>query len=200
MFAPYFHLFRGFGLRTAWILLLGSSSLALASPITIGFISFDTDAPVSGQNEVSVNNLTGLTFGCSVIDGTPVCDDLMLTNVVLTVNYLDLQNNPQQSILTAFASIGPGTGVPPNFIFPGTENITSLVFAATASQASFHLTDNSIFQADPLVLSTPLVPGFVGFSILTVNSAAPSIPEPTSLMLLASGLILGCVKARARLR
>jgi hypothetical protein len=167
---------------------------AFGTSITIGFITFDNGAPTAGQNEVSVNDLTGLTYCCSVANGTPVCDNLNLTNLSLTVNYLDAQSHPQQTVLTVPGSIGPGTMVPSNFIFPGSENITSLIFAATISPTIFHLTDNSVVQAAPTVSSAPLTPGSNTLSLLTVTSS--SVPEPACATLIALGLLLVAIRSR----
>jgi hypothetical protein len=191
--------FRGRSLLRLWFITsLSCSSHLFAGPITIGFITFDTGAPIAGENEVSVNDFTGLTYGCSIPNGTPVCDNLNLTSIILTVNYLDSLNQAQQTVLNVSGAIGPGTTVPSNFIFPGTENITSLIFAATITPTSFHLTDNSVFQAGPTVSSAPLTPGSNTLSLLTVAAPVSSVPEPGTLGFIASSLLLAVLTGRQR--
>jgi len=169
--------------------ILGLVAVCPASAsIIVGFVSFDRDAPITGQNEVSINNFTGLGF-CDV-DFT-ACDPLIFQNISLTVSF---QTGPNQVFTSA--NLGPGSFVPASFVFPGGLNIVSLVFSANIAPVSFHLLDGSTFLAGPVVSSLPLVPNSNELSLLMVNAAVSSVPEPSTVILFSGALLAGYLGRR----
>ena len=170
--------------------------LTFATPasasIIVGFLTFDHDAPVTGQNEVSVNNYTGQNF-CS--SDFQACDMLTFQNLAITVA---VQGGPNQ-VFTA-ANQGPGSLAPPSFVFPGNLNILSITFSATISPVSFHLFDQSLFQAGPVISSAPLIPNSNELSLLSVDVARTSVPEPGTVALLLVGIAGASLLGHRRIR
>lgn len=171
-----------------------------ASIVNIGFLTFDHDSPITGENQVTVNNFTGTAFGCGFVDSTlPVCTSLNLLSPTLTVNFLNPSNVPQQLVVSA-STIAPGTTSPFSFTFLGTKNITSIQFSGSVDQTSLSLFPAGTFSAASAVQSAPLVPGTTELVLLTLNPAATgTVPEPATYGLLAGGCVL-LFGARRRLR
>ncbi len=164
------------------------SSCPLSGSVIVGFVTFDHDAPITGQNEVSVNNFTGSGF----CDGSfTACDPLIFQNISLT---LTIQGGPNQ-VFTSPA-LGPGSSVPVSFVFPNSLNILSLVFSGTISPQSFQLFGGGTFIAGPVISSLPLVPNSNELSLLSVNAAVTATPEPSTALLLCGGFVFGYVTRR----
>ncbi len=169
--------------------LLGFLSVCpLSGSVIIGFVTFDHDAPITGQNEVSINNFTGSGF----CDGTfTACDPLIFQNISLT---LSIQGGPNQVYTSG--PLGPGSSVPVSFVFPSSLNILSLVFSGTISPQSFQLFGGGTFIAGPAISSLPLVPNSNELSLLSVNAAGSATPEPSTALLLGGGILLGYLTRR----
>ena len=189
-------------LNSAGLSVIGSllfSAVLSANPVAVGFITLDYGAPIAGQNEVTINNYTGPAaagFGCGSFDSMfPVCDALNFTNISLTVQF----SSGPSTVLLVPGSFGPGTFVPVNFIFSSAADITSLSFAATIAPTSFLLSDNSQFEAGATVISDALIPGQNELSLLYVAPLTGAVPEPGTMGLLISGLVLAAIVRRAQL-
>jgi hypothetical protein len=104
--------------------------------------------------------------------------------------------------------IGPGN-LDPSFQiqFPTIAQILSATFTATLSADLFQLTDGRSFQAGSTTLSATLTDPTAGrllpgdFAVLTVeaNEVSP-VPEPASVVLLASGLAACAMRRRRKPR
>ena len=172
-----------------------------ASTIDIGFLTFDHDAPINGLNEITINNFTGASLGCGVVDPSlPVCTPLNLINVALTIQYLDSFGIAQTTVATSPNVYPPGAFVPLSFVFSSAVNYISFQFSAQVNQTVLSLTPGGTFTALPTVISAPLIPNSAEIAILSLNSApAGTMPEPATWMMLA-GSCLAAICARPRLR
>jgi hypothetical protein len=143
-----------------------------AAPIPIGFLTYDLGAPISGQNEITINNFTGATFGCSV--DFPVCNDVTLSNILVTPNGGAPINVP--------GTFGPGTFNPFQLIFPSTTPFTSFLFAATISPTAL-LAPGTVNVSNSVSATVDAN----GPAILYANPAT-GVPEPSGILLIFSGM------------
>ena len=173
---------------------LFASTVARASEIPIGLVSFDVFIPASGTpgvNAFDIFDFTGPIFGPAV--GPPyAADSLTFQNATLIVFF---QDGSSQAI--NLGNIGPGELLDSNgnpvVQFPSTDNFTSAV--ATLSPTSFMLSDGSAFRAsasisaDLLPSSGSLLVAGTDFAIVNAEPVAV-IPEPANWVLLSTGWLL----------
>jgi hypothetical protein len=139
------------------ILFLFSSLPTFADSISVGYLSILSDSPTSGEQELTINNLTG-PGNC--YSSYPACTNLDFTNWTLTVSYTSSYYNgtgpaePAPFVYTSdtYGDITPGSA---NNVFdfdlcggagscasPIT-TITSVEFSGQISPSSFCLYDPS---------------------------------------------------------
>jgi len=178
-------LFSALVLALFWVML---PLAAMGDTITVGDLEFNNLAP--GVNDFTVNNFTGTNN----LGFFPVADNVTFDNVVLMATESD------STVLTFYlGDLAPGTDtsaqVADYLLF------TQVVFSATLDPSTFSLTNGAsgTFAADP-ALSFTLLPSSgayltAGVDLGTID--AVSIPEPTTLSLLAFGLLaLRGIRAR----
>ena len=151
-----------------------------ADTITVGDVEFNNLA--LGVNDFTVNNFTG----ANNLGFFPVADNVTFDNVMLMATESD------GTVLTFdIGSLAPGTDtsaeVADYLLF------TQVVFSATLDPSAFSLTNGAsgTFTADP-ALSFTLLPSSGAYLTAGVDLGAidaVSIPEPTTLSLLAFGLL-----------
>jgi hypothetical protein len=192
----------------AWAMaaILGPATMAAAVPV--GTLSFELEIPredpVPGTNHVLLTNLTG----AEALPG----DFPVLTGLVFQDSVLTLVSAAGASTSIDLGDVGPGflldglTGLPPDALrFPDTESFASMSFTATLSAASFQLAGGATFVADSTTLSATLLPSS-GASLLAGDLAVldvagrtiQSVPEPSTLLLLAGGLGVAALAGRRR--
>ncbi len=189
------------------VLLVGPAA-SFAATINIGILSFDVLIPgdpvagIAGINVFSVANYTNNAFGCNPVDPCdfPVSDSLTFFNSVLTL----ITPGGPDTIPLGDIDAG-GLGSSPEFL--GDLVFSSAIFTATLSQTSFHLVDGTLFTAASSAFSAVLSPSLgstltpgTDLVLLTVSEPqAPTVPEPSSVLLLGCGLagLIG-VKTRSR--
>lgn len=180
-----------------FILFAGSSHA-----IPVGTLSFDNFIPDDngspGLNSFTIGNLTD-SFA---IPDFPVTDDLIFTNSILTVTLGDSSTGAIE-----LGDIGPGFFDPTTLLlFPTTQFFRSAVFTATVSPTSFKAGTDSYTAVTP-ILTASLVPSSgdfltAGTDLVVLGlavSQSTAVPEPSTVLLLASGLVgLGWLGRRRR--
>jgi hypothetical protein len=170
-------------------------SPATAAPI--GLISFDSFIPgPDGVNAFNISNFTGLF---SLDPDFPVSDSLTLLSATLTTIAED-------GSATLFELSDAGPGFLDGLLFADTAAFLSATFTATLSSVSFLLADGTTFLAASDVVSVNLLPSAgtllsVGdFAVIDVQASAPpptsKVPEPSTLLLVASGVLVGVCLGR----
>ena len=145
-----------------------SSFPAFADSISVGYLSILSDSPTSGEQELTISNLTG-PGNCYA--SYPACTNLDFTNWTLTVNYTSTYYNgtgpaePAPFVFTSATHGGDLTPSSPNNTFdfdlcggagscadPGSPitSITSVEFSGQISPSSFCLYDPSVLGCNPI--------------------------------------------------
>jgi hypothetical protein len=184
------------------LILCGPRSVS-AAPISVGVISFDTFiAGPDGSNAFFIANLTGdpALGGFALPSEFPVASFLSFDSP--TLSWVGASGSPYDF---GGASIGPGSLDPtPAIQFSDTLTLLSATFSATLSDSFFQLTDGRFFEASSRAMTFTLsgagggalVPG--DFAILSIDAnevtTTSPIPEPGSLILLSSGLLMGAIR------
>ena len=134
---------------------------AFADTVSVGYLSLLSDSPVSGLQELTVNNLTG-NVNCQAY-GAPyeACSNLDFTGWTLTVDYLSDYYNPSPGSFIysdgvgGYGDIAPGSASVFDFDLcadqltcadagsPATQ-ITSVEFSGQISSPSFCLYDATV--------------------------------------------------------
>ncbi|MFI5305589.1 MAG: PEP-CTERM sorting domain-containing protein [Nitrospiria bacterium] len=172
----------------------------VAYSIPVGVVSFDNFIPadptsaIPGVNAFNLNNLTGPS---GLPPDFPVTDSLIFDNSNLVVTFAD---GSTQSI--SLGDIGPGllsdsSGNPLfNLQFADTTNFMSASFTAILNEASFLLADGSTFNANSTAVIATILPSTgaylsagVDYAVIDVAPAASPVPEPSTLILMAIGLM-----------
>jgi len=188
------------GIGLALLLVIGAPATAGAVPLSLGWLTFDQFIPADTSDPTSIGlnafNIFNATGPYALLD--PLTTALFLN--------ASLQLNGDTPVAIGTINPGPlddGFGSPLFALqFPDTLTITSAVFTATLNTSTFLLTDGSTFQASSpdllFTLSSPggLVPNglsdvFTGVEFLVEGDVTPpdtSVPEPSTLLLLAGGL------------
>jgi PEP-CTERM motif-containing protein len=206
----------------ASVAILWSAAPARAATISLGSLSFDQFIPAFPDDPSSVGTNAFNVFNASGDFASPP-DPASLLNPADPVSLLDaallLTDVDGNTTSVALGTIAPGlvddgAGSPLfGLQFADTTRFTSAVFTATLGSLSFLLTDGTTFQASSadLLFTLAALPGsflapnpladpltFVSFDISGDVVPPESVPEPGTLMLLASGLGAAFV-ARKRL-
>ncbi|HEY3826890.1 MAG TPA: hypothetical protein VGL82_20165 [Bryobacteraceae bacterium] len=177
-------------LKTSIFLILLASLPAFADSISVGYLSILSDSPTPGEQELTINNLTG-PGNC--YSSYPACTNLDFTNWTLTVDYTSSYYNgtgpaePTAFVYTSgtFGDITPGST---NNVFdfdlcggaascanpdsPVT-TITSIEFSGQISPSSFCLFDpaaNGCNESSPVTF-------FANSNFdLVWNGSSPQLP------------------------
>ena len=163
------------------LLCSASAQVLGATTITLGFVSFDVDNPVNGQNSFSLNNFSGQTLGCNV--DFQICANVQIATASLAIGYNDSQGATHTLTRTLASPVGPGTFTPNNFIFDSAlYSITSAELTGTVAPTSFLLNDGSTVAVNPgFDAFVDLAVSGVGLIQLTGANTAAS-PEPGSFL------------------
>ena len=174
---------------------------ATATPIALGVMVFDTFIPgPDGTNAFFISNLTG---PFALLPDFPVATSITFESPSLS--WLGPAGSPYDF---GGAGIGPGTLDPAFPIqFSDIVSFASATFTALLSTSVFELGDGRVFQAASSLITAQLTnlggvltPG--DFLVLSTEAEEiATVPEPATLMLLASGLAAyTAVRGRARRR
>jgi PEP-CTERM motif-containing protein len=175
---------------------------ASSAPVSLGFLQYDVfipdDPEVLGTVTFTIGNLTAVGFS-----GYPVVDELVFQNARLELTVDGAA--PETHDLGALG-VGEFVFSPPEF--PVVTAFTSVRLLASLSATDFLIDDglggSTLFTAssDQIVATLffggqPLLPGDV--VDIQVMPAAATVPEPSSLLLVAIGAAL-TLRARRRRR
>jgi hypothetical protein len=192
-------------IMAATLALIGATrSQAAAAPI--GIVSFDElIAGPDGVNAFNVSNLTG-EFALPL--DFPVVETIGFIDATLTLTRTDGTNE-----IVALGDVAPGPlldtfGFPlATLMFAGSQAFASATFQATVSQLTLLLADGTTLTADSSLLTASLVPlagdtlSAGDFALIEVTPRVeppPSeVPEASSLLLIATGLLLWRAAARS---
>jgi hypothetical protein len=171
---------RAISSKTALALSLALTVVAAttgtSAAVPIGFVSFDKDSPVTGENSFSIANLTGATFGCAI--DFPVCTDVTI------LGSLEIVDSLGGHITTPLAApVGPSFDIQ----FTYGIDISSATFYGAISPTAFTLADGSMFPASPFIVSATILPGDPDHEIGILDASPASVPEPSSVLLLLAG-------------
>ena len=161
-----------------------------ANLISIGFLSLDSDSPISGQNTITVNNFTGATFGCGNIDPIwPICQPAQIQGIL----QVDWRDQFGALSFDNFAVIAD-PGQTPVVTYDG---ILTLVRADLIATIAGDWVPESGLNVDVLG-------GFVSDAFplgdLQVSAATATVPEPSLLFPTAMMAGLFCWRRRWLLR
>ena len=178
------------------VLLVAIQMPLAASPMLLGDISFDPDAPVIGLDSIFLDNFTDAAdLGCSL--PFPACGGVDISGV-LSILYQDLSGNTHTSLI----SVGwTGPGSTPIYEFDPTQiTFESAVLTGTISPTSFPIDGGATFVSSGTFTSDTLTAnnGFADISVqqTTITTTAP---EPAEGGLILGGLmLLGTALARRR--
>jgi len=167
--------------------LLLSVSIANASVIDAGFISFDGFIPGSvglpGVNEFSINNLTGdpSVGGSALPTDFPIFSFLTFQSAQLSLI------EPSGNEVFNLGDVGPGTIL--SDLVTASADISSATFTGTLDQTALTLSDGSTFLATSSSIQTTIQPSsgaFLNpgdFALITVSDEVTAVPEPGGLAL-----------------
>jgi hypothetical protein len=185
----------------AALFILTSPSAAVAIPI--GVVSFDTLIP--GPDGVNAFNIANLTEAFGLPPDFPVVDPVTFLSSSLSLTYQDGSTSTIDLM-----DIGPGFADNPNLFFADSVLFSSATFTATLSSLDFLLADGTTFQAASNLISVVLSPatGLLlspgDFAVIDIegeirDEEIPSVPEPSTLVLLASGIAAGLTLRRRKM-
>lgn len=183
-------------LLVAWVMTPVAIRPAAADTINIGIVSFDVFTPPVDNNPgvVAINllNLTGdpLSGGFALDPDFPSYTALTLLDASLTL----IVDGIEQVLLVG--DVGPGSRDPiPDLLFPDTSLISSLALSATLSTTGVVLGNSTALLASSNLVTLTMLPALGGaftagvdVAVISVEGAAPPVPEPVALPLIAIGL------------
>jgi len=196
-------------LALLWSAPVGAEPLTL----TAGVFSYDAAGDVippegtsAGVDAFNISNITGLGID---LDGFGVIvPALDFSDLVITLFDANGQTSTPLGGLAANSVLADATGFSP-LLFPDTQAFTSATLTGTIGGFSTQLSETTVFTADPstfLVTLTPsnlvaLVAGsdFVPITI-TGELTTSTVPEPSTLALLAAGLAITARRRRTSAR
>lgn len=166
---------------------------AFSAQVVIGDIFLGL-GPTGGTQQFFLDNLTGSTDGCSAVNGTPVCDDLMISGSLI-YTFTDGGNTTSGSATLALpigpdAANGGNSYAPANFQFSVADVFTSASFSGTLTPVSFSIDTNpgtATFNSDGTALSTDVIAGGGSALLFATSAATGAVPEPSSIVLLTIG-------------
>jgi hypothetical protein len=176
---------------------------SFAEPMAIGFLSFDvfiTGEESPGANVFTIANLTGdpLLDGFALPPDFPVFSSLTLLSGTLTLT------GSGDPIVLSLGDLGPGFFN--SATFSETDLFSSAVFSATLDQSSFSLDGGGAFIPSSLTVTATLLPTDgsyltpgVDFVVISVPGNPSTLPEPSTLLLLGTGLV-ALVKVRRKIQ
>jgi hypothetical protein len=172
--------------------------------LELGILSYDVFIPgvpgSPGVNAFDIANLTGdpAVGGYALPPTFPV-----LTSVTFLNSSLALTSNGSTTTVM-LGDIGPGFFSSPLLEFPDTESFSLAIFSATLDVTTFSVAaGDAASVATPLVV-TSLLPSTGGnlvadtdFALIGVSPVVSGVPEPFSLALLATVVLLCLHRLRA---
>lgn len=188
--------------------LVVASIPAAAAPINLGLFSFDVLIPgsagVPGTNVLNIFNLTGPSF--FLPPDFPVLSEVSILNAIVS---LEANSNP---IAVSLGDLPPGPYSPTARLeFPETSFIGNVLLTGRLSSSTWTLASGDRFVADSTDVSVRIqnstFTGFLGagfdFSIISVSGRIipPRVtPEPTSITLVGTGLVIAILRLRKDVR
>ena len=168
-----------------------------ADVFPVGYLSWDVlipGAPGSpGVNAFTIGNLTGdpLAGGNDLPPTFPILTSLTFKNSSLVL----WSGGVSQTI--ELGDIGPGFFSPVNLEFPDTTLFSSAILSATLDNTSLQLDGGGGFTATSDAISAVLLPSAgnsleagTDFTLIQVSPEVSGVPEPLSLLLLATSILL----------
>ena len=165
---------------SALSLFLAFASTGYATPLTIGYLSFDAGIP-AGLNSFSLANRTGAGTGCDF--SFPSCTELSITGT-LTVHF----DGAPSEVRTLSAPLGAGFHQPPEFEFDPSLLPLSASFSGTVTPLSIQLAGGAAARINGSVTGAVDLTADT-FLLLTVDAETQAIPEPASASLAVVGLV-----------
>lgn len=200
-FMRRFVLFFSAGLALALL----HSPAVLADGVQVGDIEFNTLIPASGTTPgvtvFTINNFTGTNN----LGFFPVADNLVFNSVSVTLfcaNAACTSDLGASSEVLSLSDLGPGSDS--TLEFDTNDQFSEALFMAGMSETTINLTGGSTFTGSPTI-SFALLPSSGSFLVADVDSGAlidpaATVPEPSTLVLLAGGVLALLGPCRRRVR
>jgi hypothetical protein len=153
-------------------LAMSISAIPARADVFLGAIGIEPDTPITGEEDIVIYDLTGPSFGCSTLDGTPICTPVTLDDVVLTINGTPLD----------LGDVGPGeTETYPLLggVFPDGA-ITSLSLSADLSATTLIDDLANTYHVDSSISLTGL-PTDGSLAYIEGTPVTTATPEPNTL-------------------
>jgi len=177
--------------------LLTVPGLLRADEVQTGQVSFDVATSGSpGLNSFEIDNFTGTNNLFGIL--SPVADNVAFLDATLTITCANAACVSDLGASTEVINLGeidPGTVFTQDF--SGADSFSQAVFSADYSETSLLLVDGTTFLGSSSVTmdllpssGTTLQTGEPGDSVALYDSSptTSSVPEPSTLLLLCSGL------------
>jgi MYXO-CTERM domain-containing protein len=188
--------YRACGVSGFCVVLFLLGSIAQASTVNVGALSYDTFIPAgNGSPGVFAFNLANLTSAFSLPPDFPVTDSLTFGSATLTLTLSNLSQDVIDlgDIAPGFLLDGNGN---PIVQVPGDEVFDSAEFTATLSPLTFALYDGTEFTAASSSIDILLLPSMGSTLTVDVDNTTISLtgtvptatPEPASGVLVVAGL------------